>query len=806
MSAWLAFGIALLPADAFALPDRVAAELDEAASTDITRIVADSDWSIAAVIAGSSVRVLDLQSWEVDLNTPCTDPADLALRSDTSTSTLHILVGCTSGEVAELLVDSDRDVASGSSADLGLGEVKGVAYVNDVPWAIVDGESALEGYELDADTLETATDGLSGAFGRSGFVRSTGLSTGSDGYLLVLHGNDEISRMQTSTASAVISTENLASRDWADVVTWGTSGVYLADEGQGGIIRYSLSGGQNNDFSILLDSTDGLAQVTALELDVAGAWLAAADASAGAVWFYDFGGDNLTVGDELLQEIDLSTWGAVSDMAAVDGYLLAGTEGGDVLVLTENPWVEITDAPTASVSDGDTVSLTFTTDLGGDYTVTVGDNSAAAGEGSVDDDGTETVDLQVDDTWSEGVNRLYVEVDDGGLTGHDAVDVTVDNPPPQAEISDVAVGDGKLIVTVAATGISDIASVDLYITTVEFTADDHESGGPDYEGDDTDITSPVNTTVSDVDLDVEVEITGLTNDVTYYVAARVIDDAGTEGSMSDVWSAAPSETCRASECSKWPTGIGCASTGGGTFALALLGLGAMLTRRRWAVGLGLLLVSPLAHAEDDLRVKGHRDDEGKQRIDRTAEVRVGGVLIEDSSFQTAYGASGHRTLDLEAGIQLWRVLEFDAGLGLIRKSGSELAISTLDATGEDTKLTALPLSLSGTLRLDFFDGQPIVPFAGAGIDWWLWRERTGTPTVDTLFEMDAEGGDFLGYHYTLGGNILLDWLQKDRASLARARWGIHDTYLTVEWSRNEMLEDYTAFTGRTVTVGVKIDY
>ena len=44
---------------------------------------------------------------------------------------------------------------------------------------------------------------------------------------------------------------------------------------------------------------------------------------------------------------------------------------------------------------------------------------------------------------------------------------------------------------------------------------------------------------------------------------------------------------------------------------------------------------------------------------------------------------------------------------------------------EEAKLSLVPLTLAGTLRLDFFDGMPIVPYGSVGLDYWLYRERLG---------------------------------------------------------------------------------
>ena len=103
------------------------------------------------------------------------------------------------------------------------------------------------------------------------------------------------------------------------------------------------------------------------------------------------------------------------------------------------------------------------------------------------------------------------------------------------------------------------------------------------------------------------------------------------------------------------------------------------------------------------------------------------------------------------------MLQLDAGMGAMRKAGTMVTAEGV-AGSEEAKLTLVPLSLGVTGRLDLIDGQPIVPYGAVALDYWLWREREGSIDPTNPFDLDALGGGKPGYHYALGVNVLLDWL------------------------------------------------
>ena len=208
----------------------------------------------------------------------------------------------------------------------------------------------------------------------------------------------------------------------------------------------------------------------------------------------------------------------------------------------------------------------------------------------------------------------------------------------------------------------------------------------------------------------------------------------------------------------------------------------------------LLVLAPLtAEANDAFHSKS-----------QNLEVRVGPETLSDSSITTVYGEKGNQLFFLQSGLQVFRTLELDAGFGLMRESDPAIGADSGEESGYTTRLSLLPLSVSGTLRLDLFDNQPVVPFATGGMDYWLYTEQQNTG--EGYLGGSSTSGGKAGYHYGFGLNLLLDMFSKERASRAEARWGIEDSYLVVEYRFQEMLGDEgLGFGGTVLSAGLKID-
>jgi len=222
-------------------------------------------------------------------------------------------------------------------------------------------------------------------------------------------------------------------------------------------------------------------------------------------------------------------------------------------------------------------------------------------------------------------------------------------------------------------------------------------------------------------------------------------------------------------------------------------------RRRPAAAALALLVLPAA-----AEAKPHEDDLTSRRFD--LELRYGPFLTqEDALLADAFGGENNRLLRGDIG---WasNYAELDIGFGLWADEGTLVSIDGLSSADADA-LTVIPLSFDATLRGDFWKEQPVVPFARAGVDLWLWNERWEA-------KYDEGGGDSVtagtfGYHWAAGLYLLLDPLDQGSASHLETIASVNDTYLVAEYRRSYALGDKDEiidFTSSDLTFGLKFDY
>ncbi len=118
-------------------------------------------------------------------------------------------------------------------------------------------------------------------------------------------------------------------------------------------------------------------------------------------------------------------------------------------------------------------------------------------------------------------------------------------------------------------------------------------------------------------------------------------------------------------------------------------------------------------------------------------------------------------------------------LGYMSASGNTLTAGGAVSAQKET-FTIVPASLGVTYHMALFEGQPVVPFAGAGLDYWYFSDAKEGGSGDSVT------GGKRGWHWRAGGQILLDWLDPTSAGSMDANWGINNTYLFVEYRDSDM--------------------
>lgn len=135
-----------------------------------------------------------------------------------------------------------------------------------------------------------------------------------------------------------------------------------------------------------------------------------------------------------------------------------------------------------------------------------------------------------------------------------------------------------------------------------------------------------------------------------------------------------------------------------------------------------------------------------------------------------YNEDGVWTVGLEKGIKLTERLEIGIGASYSRVEGTSIT-PTGRMSADKTIYEQIPVNLSLSYRLLFYDNQFIVPFIGGGYTHFIYREKINDQQTS---------GDLSGYHGRGGFHILLDYLDPVAARHMASDWDVSNTYLTLE--------------------------
>lgn len=695
-------------------------------------------------------------------------------------------VGCQGGDVVGVRVDAESGEAALDEAltlDAGEGDVLALETDGELLWALVSGDGNPTPVALDPAT-GTAAEGFDalGALGSMAIADTVVVSN----VLVVVHGNDDVSKIDFSTGSSTMVQEAMGI-DLVDGVAVTEQGeVWLADA-EGSFVTF-LPGSNDLQLGATL-----MADMTGLGLDE-GEDLLWVSGSAGAEVYSTEGG---APGSEPLATIADAV--SLTDVVAAEGYAYGVSEAGTLDVLTDRPWVTVSADVATGLVDGDAVTLTIGADVAGTWRVELAGDTLA--EGDVDAGGSATATLTVGEAWAEGGNRVSVFVtDDAGAEGHAGVVLAVDNPPARPGIDSIGFGEERLELVVGGISDEDLDKYLVYVSDAAFETADWPTGGPpDFDVGDA-LALPIEVAAAPGE-DPAVSVYPLQNDVTYYVAVRAIDANGGESPMSDVRSATPSKTWSAAELAGEDGGFcGVADPrAAGLAGLLLAGMAAAARRRRAAlavVPVALALAAPSAAQAAP----------PKEYTPRTSsmQVRVGSTQLTDDTLNEVFGSSGHTLFAFD---YAWsrRFLEVGVGTGWMREEGWQVSTSG-DASVDADNLTLIPFNASITGRLEIFPEQFLVPFGRIGGDATLFLEDWDVP-ADSGDQNTLTGMKY-GWHYGGGLALLLDTFDRGAASTLEARTGINDTYVVAEYRKTNMLTQDEGFdlSRQDLTFGLKFDF
>ncbi len=164
----------------------------------------------------------------------------------------------------------------------------------------------------------------------------------------------------------------------------------------------------------------------------------------------------------------------------------------------------------------------------------------------------------------------------------------------------------------------------------------------------------------------------------------------------------------------------------------------------------------------------------------------------EKPFHRIYGSDSQFMFELGVDYQIWKgfgTLTTGGTIGFVQYLGKALTEAAGEPSSDTTVFNLVPVRLTVGYHFDYLQqnmGVPLVPYAAAGISYYLWWVLDGLGNVaqweDTAGnKYSAEGGIF-GYHVAVGLKFLLDVLEPDAAANLAADVGVYNTYIFGEYN------------------------
>ena len=514
---------------------------------------------------GSGLLVWDTWSFSSGPSSASTClPADTVAFASNLVTPDRFYVGCEGGEVYYVDVDSATTpptltVSTALELNLGSGDVIDLAFAqgDDYVHALVldSGLMSIHRISLAQDAVTTVVPArvvggtpVQLAIGSSGTPL---VVPRTDGYLSWFDRTGD--SYTSSTSDVLISFSGVLS---GAAVSSNFGLVVVADSGQSTL--WSMA------------NTTG-APSTALATDLAGAeWVELGEENGELMVWTAGTGTLLEVYDTagaLQQSIDLEDSSAVACVPASEseGVAYVAAADGTLRILSDRPFVENLSSSASIVGGSEAFTVSFSSTQDASWEVSLGGtgvrgtgSSLAAGDATVGE--LVSVELTADDLAVEGGNQLFVFVSNSDGTSVDSISVTLDEPPGALSTLTMSAGDSRVVAEWTAGDEEDLAVFIVYLSDSPFTSSD--SVLPEFSAETTEGTVyyPLSVPAGLPGDGHSLQIDGLTNGATYYLAIKAVDSGDLEGPLSEVVSASPQATCGAAECAGDDYGCSCSSS------------------------------------------------------------------------------------------------------------------------------------------------------------------------------------------------------------------------------------------------------
>jgi hypothetical protein len=155
-------------------------------------------------------------------------------------------------------------------------------------------------------------------------------------------------------------------------------------------------------------------------------------------------------------------------------------------------------------------------------------------------------------------------------------------------------------------------------------------------------------------------------------------------------------------------------------------------------------------------------------------------------FEDVYGSADVLMGLVEIDYQFWRdVGSLGVGLtaGYALDKGTAIDPSTNTKSGDSTAFNIVPISASLVYTFDYLAIEydiPFVPFAKAGLDYWVWWFRDSNEDIARSGGAKGQGAT-AGWHVGGGIKFLLDWFDPHSANSFDMEIGVNNSYIFAEF-------------------------
>ncbi len=485
------------------------------------------------------------------------------------------------------------------------------------------------------------------------------------------------------------------------------------------------------------------------------------------------------------QPIQTSYYGPL--ITSGDGYIYMSSAGGELVLLTENPVIDIVsvkyfdddEEETDALHQGGTVQITWTSDQNGSYRTYANGSIDESGSALTDINGatggsvvageTNVTTFAYDTNQSileEGDNNLFFFVENSAkLIGRIAAVAFVDTPPPAVVVTGASFGNTRAYITFNRLTPNDMSHYNIYADT-------------DPDAVKTKSATSATKAQPSSGAHVTAEISGLTNGTLYYLAIEGVDEGENIGPRTYLLpdgspiSATPQITVG-------PAGFsgekgGCSLTIEGEFdpeqaacVLLLLIFPVIFNFiKRFPATFFVVLVMSLFLMFPKPAQAGGTENNPQWW---STEFKVGFWMPQDKVTKKFFNKCCNLVYMVNGGFLYDGKYGIEGGVGFMYENGWALGSATGERSGDRFNFIMVPMETTGVWRMDYAENQIVVPYIKGGIDYVYYRESVKGSVTQGLKT---------GLHAAGGMQFSLDFFDSD-ASLEND-YGINDIYFVIE--------------------------